>query len=322
MSADGLMLLVEAPGMPQLVVPVAEAQYAAEPMVQVQSSGAGWWLGAQACRQHTRGSAWFSEFLNREAEPGMLASGGARASKFALCRSVAPRGIEMSSYPPIVPLLEHAATDPRLAGNAVRFSDFAPFMLVNLASAEEIAHEAGVAHYPIEPFRSNLVVRAASGWEEEEWACVDVLPASASRGRAASRTPLLTLRRIAPCPACTAPCKEDLHKAHFPNRPTPPADPAAEWGSWWTGATFGVYFGHGGTEGSTLSVGDRLVVQTTTSPDVPTMRARAALMVHAKASVAFALVWQLVAMVLAAAMGVVAAARGRPHRALADERRE
>ena len=228
-------------------------------MVMVQSSGDGWWLGAQACRQHTPGSAWFTEYLNREVQPGMRVSGSARLSKFVLCRSVAPRGIEMASYPPMVPLTENAAVDARLAGNAVRMADFAPFKLVNLASAEEVAREAAIDHYPTEPFRANLVVRASKAWAEESWGRVDVLPARPARGASSSsNVPLLSLTKIIECPT---PRRDALEAHNLPSRPPLASTVASQWGFWWSGCTFGVYFGHGGVDGMTISVGDRLHVE-------------------------------------------------------------
>ena len=279
LSDDGQMLSINAPGMPQLVVPTAVAAYNG-PMIQVQSSGSNWWLGAQPCRQHTEGSAWFTEYLNRASSqcPGKRNSGSSRSALFALCRSVAPGGLAMASYPPILPLTERAASDPRFAGSAVHMADFAPFKLVNITSAEEIAKHGEIDSYPVESFRANLVVRTSKPWEEETWARLAVRAkradgtATAAASRSAAAPVQLTLRKVLECPASTAHCRDACSgeplfprdpqlllrvlKAAFPER----IGRDAPWGMWATGATFGVYFSHGGAEGLTLSEGDQLVV--------------------------------------------------------------
>ena len=114
-----------------------------------------------------------------------------------------------------------------------------------------------------------------------------------------------------PCPRCTVPCRDghsggflfpahklklwDVLKRAFPGKFGDP-----EWGSW-AGAFFGVYFGHAGAEGATLSVGDAIVVRETTSWDAHLQRpllARAAAALWAWAA------W------LAAAVAAVALAVG------------
>ena len=287
-NGDSSALLVNAPGMRQLEVPTAPSAYASEPMVQVQASGVstttdgGWWLGAAECRQNTAGSAWLTEYLNRDAgdpeRPGVRVSGKKSESHFAICRCLG-HGIDMSSYPPIFPLTENAATDPRFAGNARRFADFAPFLLVNQASADFVASRVratGVEceSYPIGSFRGNIVVRSAKPWAEETWRRITV-----RRGASTDSvgTPVLTLHKIKECPRCTVPCRDGhsggfvfpteklmlwkVLKAAFPAKFSDP-----QWGTW-AGAFFGVYFGHAGVVGGTIRVGDAIVVDEKTRWD-------------------------------------------------------
>ena len=49
----------------------------------------------------------------------------------------------MRSFPPIVPLLENAASDARFENGAVRMHDFAPLKLVNATSADDVARRGG-----------------------------------------------------------------------------------------------------------------------------------------------------------------------------------
>jgi uncharacterized protein YcbX len=309
-SADGAVLLLNAPGMPQAEVPIAHE-------VEVQASGVsttsdgGWWLGATTAKQCSSASAWFTTYLNREVQspdrPGLRVSGKTSASAFALCRCLG-RGIEMASYPPEFPILEHAATDPRFAGNARKFSDFAPFLLVNQTSADEVGRlisgsraPSGPAAYPIGVFRGNLVVRASTPWAEETWARVTIRSS-------ADGTPLLSLRKIKECPRCTVPCRDGrsgawlyteeklkLWKVLKKAFPAKFSDP--QWGTW-AGAFFGVYFGHGGALGATLHVGDAIEVVETTSWDAHLRGSR----LHAVRRQA----WLLVVLLAAVAAAVLA----------------
>lgn len=269
---DGSALLVSAPGMPVLVVPTAVDAYLSEPMIQVHSSsttakGEKWWLGETTCRQHSAGSAWFNEYLNRDAadpeRPGMRISGGFGAATFALCRSL-ERGILLSSYPPVIPLTENAATDLRFAGSARRLADFAPFLLINSTSTEVVAKHANVDRYPTERFRANIVVRTPNAWDELAWKCVRAVPAA---GGALG----LALRKIKECPLCMVPCCDaSTGRWAFPgdqlrlwkvlHNISPAKSNDADWGAW-RAPSFGVYFGHGGVEGATICEGDRLYVE-------------------------------------------------------------
>ena len=285
MSEDGGSLLLDAPGMPRLVLPTSPSAYAAEPNVQVQCSGVstttdgGWWLGEQPCKQHVEASDWFTEYLNRDAadpaKPGYRISGSKKATTFALCRSVAPRGLELSSYPAVFPLTENAAKDPRMVGNSRRFADFAPFLLANKTSASFVAKRAGIESYPVEPFRANIILATRKPWAEETWKSLTIHAKTRRRaqenGASDDSTALLTMSKIKECPRCTVPCRDGVSGNFlFPSDklllwrvlkkafPTKFSDP--EWGTW-SGAFFGVYFGHKGVAGATITVGDRLVIE-------------------------------------------------------------
>ena len=279
LADDASSIRLCAPGMPPLKLPLDEGSHQMEPLITVQASsvsteeGGGWWLGQTTARQSIAGSAWFSEYLNRNAgdllQPSLLVSGGSRPASFALCFCYG-RGIEMTSYPPIVPLTELASSDARFEGNLRKFADFAPFHLVNQASADFVARCSATPSYPIGSFRANFVVRTGEAWEEETWARITMRSAH-------SGTPKLVLRKIKECARCTAACR-DSHSGRwvFPEDklklfrvlgkvfPRKCVDP--EWGSW-AGPVFGVYFGHSGADGAILRVGDEITVDARTTWD-------------------------------------------------------
>lgn len=264
-AADGLSLLLRAPGMPELAVPTSLEAYASQHVLRVQcsgksttaDSGGGWWLGELDCKAFAPAGDWLDAYLNRDLGAGKLLS-GKKKTTYALARSL-ERGLEMTSYPVIFPLVQHGQGDGRFAGNERRFADFAPILLVSEASAAFVAERmGGQDKQPIGSFRGNIVVDAGKPWDEETWDCLEVVSSDGRR---------LPLRQIKPCARCTVPCRSEstgeflfpppdtlkLWKVLKEAFPAKFADP--EWGSW-AGGFFGVYFGHGGREGFVLRVGD------------------------------------------------------------------
>mmetsp|Transcript_35314 Transcript_35314/g.113830 ORF Transcript_35314/g.113830 Transcript_35314/m.113830 type:complete len:399 (+) Transcript_35314:85-1281(+) len=221
---------------------------------------AGWKLGELKGVVLEEASEWVNIYLNGVVK---TASGKARPTRYAMVRSVSH--LSMEEYPPIFPLLERASTDElyaaRFKGNARLFSDFAPFLLVNRASAKDLSTLSEAA-YPIHSFRGNIVVKGAAPWAEEGWASVLI---EAAGGEA------FELGKIKECPRCTVPCRDEatgqflflrdklklwkVLKAAFPLKFSDP-----EWGVW-AGAFFGLYMGHNGKgTGTVLRVGDTVHV--------------------------------------------------------------
>lgn len=327
----GGALVVRAPGMDALTIPTQLDGYDEEPWVDVDASGrsttheTGWYFGQVRSRRHAAASEWFTKYLNRDAgdpeRPGLRLSGKSKASTYALARS-GSEPLSMEAYPPIFPILEKARSDPkyaaRLAGNRRRFADFAPFLLVSRASARAVAEATAVPDYPIGSFRGNVVVGGAQPWAEEGWARLEIRPAAGSEH--AGGAPLV-LNKIKECPRCTVPCRDGAtggfvvpsHKLRLWSSlkklfPRKHADP--EWGEW-AGVYFGVYYGHGGKAGATVSVGDSVVVLERTRWDAhlplhwPELRARFAQAVAMPA---------LLVLVLAAALTVAVRALHWPSR--------
>jgi hypothetical protein len=208
-SATSLRL--STPGMPApLVVPAAEEAYDKMPTLQAECSGrsttaaageapgeGGWWLGSSPCKRHAAGSEWLTTYLNQPVEDGdgeLLRSGKTTRGSFALVRMIGG-GVDMEQYPPVFPFIEKARTDPaykaRFAGNKRPFTDFAPFLVVNRASAAFVAERAEVATYPLGSFRGNIVVGPAEAWAEESWGTMEIGG--------------LPMRKIKECPRCTVP---------------------------------------------------------------------------------------------------------------------
>ena len=194
-----------------------------------------------------------------------LRSGKRETSRYVLARSM-ERGISLSSYPQIFPLIENRSRWKRTVGlSSKRFSDFAPLLLLNRASAETLStlvkdkrnslsdetlssvfsQESGSPHYPLMSFRGNLVVSGAGPWAEELWGKVRITNAKNPS------SPVVILNKIKECPRCTIPCRDqstgkylfppkpltlwDVLKSVFPSKATDP-----DWGIW-AGVFFGVY---------------------------------------------------------------------------------
>lgn len=273
-AEDAAHFLLAAPGMQQLALPLAMAEYDSCEELRVECSGkstttgGGWSLGFELGKVWKPGSDWFTEYLNRPGKDGNRLHGKSEAARFALVRSV--ECLKMSDYPPIFPVLEKAKEDPeyraRFEGSQKRFADFAPLLLVSKASAEAVGThcpEKEVQSYPLQPMRANVIVEGATAWNEETWQRVVVR-------RAASGEVLTTLLKIKECPRCTIPCRDQLTGGWvFPGEslrlwrilgklfPRKAKDP--EWGTW-AGPFFGVYFGHGGETGAEIREGDTLEV--------------------------------------------------------------
>jgi len=275
LSQDKSSLFLQAPDMPILTIPTDLNAYSKEEIVQVESceksktTGEGWSLGFVDGRVHAEGSAWFTQFLNQHVQPGgKLRSGFTKASTYALVR--AQGQLDMTSYTPAFPVLEKAVHDEsyrnRLSGNARRFADFAPFHLINKASARWVGAETHSGDsYPTRSFRANLIVGGeAEPWVEETWRTIQVVHTSKS-----GRNTVVTFSKIKDTPRCTVPCRDQqtgnflfpkdsvlLWKVLRKAFPAKAKDP--EWGAW-RGPFFGVYFGHGGQEG-TIHTGDSIRV--------------------------------------------------------------
>eukprot|EP00911_Craspedida_sp_UC1_P000632 UC1_evm1s486 len=194
-------------------------------------------------------------------------SGKSKQARFALVRT-SSSGLAMTAYNPEFPLLRDPAYTPKMRGNYRHFSDFAPFLLVNRASARDLARLADVDNYPTGSFRGNIIVDSEGPWEEEHWGRLEIRPAASGAVGVGNRPEGLMLRKIKECPRCTIPCRSektgeflfpghslklwDTLKAVFPKKASDP-----QWGSW-AGVYFGVYFGHAGASGARIRVGDCL----------------------------------------------------------------
>lgn len=288
-SSDRQQLLLDAPGMDQLVVPTALEGYSEEKDVTVENcgrsttSGDGWSFGFMQGKCHEAASIWISKYLNGALHTGgnKLVSGFEKPASYAFVRSVT--GLALADYPPVLPMIARSKTDPAYGrdfggnGNAKRFADLAPVLLVNQASAswlgEQCKQENGQrmdGDYPIGSFRGNVVVGgSAKAWEEETWKQIAILRSS---GEASG----ITMRKIKESARCTVPCRDQstggwlfpknmlqFWKVYGKAFPLKTKDP--DWGSW-AGPFFGIYVGYGRQEG-TLYVGDLIEVSETCSWD-------------------------------------------------------
>jgi hypothetical protein len=92
-SLQSHVLCLDAPGMPQLQVPISPDAYLSLSTVTVESAGVSasgpWSLASLDCKQHKEGSTWISKYLNQKAEKGSgrLVNGKMTPGNFALVRS-------------------------------------------------------------------------------------------------------------------------------------------------------------------------------------------------------------------------------------------
>mmetsp|Transcript_44359 Transcript_44359/g.80374 ORF Transcript_44359/g.80374 Transcript_44359/m.80374 type:complete len:396 (-) Transcript_44359:45-1232(-) len=284
LTEDKAHVLLDAPGMPQFRLPTSMTSHESGQALRVECSGGstttgqGWSFGFEDAREYAAGSEWFTEYLNRDSGKGdgTRLHGRPGSSRFALVRSL--EGLALEDFTSAgLPLIERWKSDPeykkRVEGSYKSFADIAPLLLVNRASASFIAQQSPEAlaksddpsAYPLNCFRGNIVVEGAGSWSEETWKRIEVC-CQASTGA-------VTLRKIKECPRCTVPCRLQSGKAPgetvCPGKPLhlwsvlrkafPDKNADPEWGSW-AGPIFGIYFGHAGLEGATVSVGDRIRV--------------------------------------------------------------
>lgn len=280
-SIVGDQLEIDAPGMPTLRVPLEEDGYAAEAVLQVECSGvsttagSGWRLGQ--CEARTAGKdaeSWFTEYLNKKEVDSDKSS--KPAARYALARSIStglrdvnnwagPKQKESSPFN-----LQSANVLP---GDQVAFQDFAPILISNQSSIEDLNHRMGTHSYPITSFRSNVVMEATGrAWVEEDWLLFEI----------ASQP----FRKLKECPRCTVPGRNqttgDYHfkggefdgvkgKLLTPQNTLTKAFPAKaadeEWGNW-KGPIFGVYIAPSAESGE-IVVGDKLEVTRWRSRGVP-----------------------------------------------------
>jgi len=267
-SEDGTMLLLGAPGMAELAVPVAEDQYLSNEDVEVHCAGkstttAGSWHLSSMMGKNAGHEAeeWLTNYLNSADD--FLNGRGIPATKYTLVRSL--KGRSMMEYNREFPILEKMDSDEdyaaRFKGNETRFQDFAPFLLISADSCDWLIEKMNSNRdvYSEAPARPSIVVKGTKrAWDEENWKEFTI-------GN-------VRFRKIKECPRCTVPCKQQVGakagdfifedsklkptktlKTHFPEK-----DGDEEWGSW-RGPFFGVYVGHGGQPGA-LKIGDKIEV--------------------------------------------------------------
>ena len=268
------------------------ASYAAEQTVEVECggkdtiTGAGWFLGKVRCRSAGDAAAsWLSAYLNAAERKNPFADEPCTkpAARYCLVRSEAAAERNMAEFVgpaaprdgpsvklrgfdmPEIPVLQPGDARGR---DAVRFQDFAPFLVttesslaaLNAAIASSPASKkAGFLEaYPMKPFRPSIVLSGAGdAWAEETW-----LEFASADG--------VAFRRLKVCPRCTVPCRDQetggFVVGKYPLLPTTVLTKAypekrkafPEWGSW-QGPIFGTYYSHGGAKGE-LRVGGELTV--------------------------------------------------------------
>jgi len=319
-SDDQHQLIISAPEMPDLAVPVAEEAYASNEEILVECGGlsttssGGWQLGRMRGRSAGKAASdWLSLYLNR-----VDCTRTKPEARYELVRSVKPEIRHMARYagPKQVPYNEclTAQAESRgspfrmqsvdvVAGDAVRFCDFSPFHLVSEDSHADLVARMGTGSYPIAPFRANIVVAGtAAPWVEETW-----------RDFAIGETPFRFLKRV---PRCTVPSRDQATgglNREVAGRPMlaqatlRTAFPAKctddEWGREWEGPMYGIHVAHGGVAG-TLCEGDAVRVS---RYGYDSWRERLA-----ASPKALLLLAPAVPLLALAAAGIVAARRGRP----------
>jgi hypothetical protein len=79
-------------------------------------------------------------------------------------------------------------------GDTLAFQDFAGILMTNTASIADLNRRMGTTTYPVNSFRSNIVVKAKSAWEEEDWLTFKMANHS--------------FRKIKECARCTVPGRD------------------------------------------------------------------------------------------------------------------
>eukprot|EP00038_Savillea_parva_P001603 m.105684 g.105684 ORF g.105684 m.105684 type:complete len:410 (+) comp10560_c0_seq1:1227-2456(+) len=270
---DNGVLVVTAPDMPELRVPLEEDAYMDNDTVDVQccgvstTDGGGWHLGS--CLGYSAGEAateWFTTYLNR---PTVHKSKKPPAT-YCLVRSPTSAARPVSTF--AGPRQQKTSPFrlwhiPVVADDRVVYQDFAPYLLVTRESIADLNQRMGTATYPIESFRGNIVIRGApAAWDEEDWSEFDI------NG--------IQFRFLKECPRCTVPGRnQQTGEYHFAGGeydgvkgalltpqntlskafPDKAADPT--WGTW-SGPFFGCYVASDPKRvGAVVSVGDTLVVR-------------------------------------------------------------
>lgn len=282
-SDDRSELIITAPGMPELTVPVAEEAYlnddAAHERVTVNccgkstTTGAGWQLGEMEGRSAgAAAEAWFTEYLNRADHKANKPQ-----ARYLLVRSIGASTRQVSKHGDFdkatgqgIPGLALPDYQNRVRpGDRIRFQDFAPFLLTNESSIADLNGQMGTQSYSLRCFRPSIVVQDTGGdaWAEESWLRVGVGIGGGGEE--------LELVKIKECPRCTVPTRDQdtgeyvfktkefegvkgglLHATATLKKTFPHKAADDEWGTW-KGAFFGVYFGHDGRE-ATVKVGDKV----------------------------------------------------------------
>lgn len=264
------VLCISAPGCDTLKVPILEAAYEGNEDVIVECGGmsttsdGGWSLGFQTGKSAgPAAEKWFSDYLNTV--PSDHPNG-----RYLLVRSLQSNVRRLDRYlgPSQVPFSAsmQAQRDgfgspfkfQRLtvtAEDSIRFQDMAPVHLANQASLDDLTQCMGVASYPVQCFRPNIVISGSPAWQEESWDRFSI----GSVG----------FRGWKPTPRCTVPTRNPFTgdfqlpeskmlvtttlRRHWPEKCID-----EEWGEEWQGPSFGVSVGCDGT--GTLRVGDNLSV--------------------------------------------------------------
>ncbi|PSC71196.1 PITH domain-containing 1 [Micractinium conductrix] len=173
-------LVLRAPGMPELQVPLSVAPAVGKPSVPVTV----WDWSGTAADEGDAAAAWLSTYLGL---PARLARYAGQAG--------AP------GAPATDPARRQVDLDWAEEGAETAFADGFPFLLASEASLADLNSQLATkgtvpAPLPMNRFRPNLVVAGGGPWEEERWAAVRVADAGAA-GEAA-----LEFAAVKPCSRC------------------------------------------------------------------------------------------------------------------------
>ena len=176
-------LLVTAPGMPALSVPIDERAVADNAEVPVvcggisttDPEGSSWVLGrVNAKSAGSEAEAWFTEYLNK-ADVDKQSRPRAR---YILARMPKKERRKVAEYagPTATTRFEGipGAACKEFQGvrekDGAAFHDFAPFLMTSASSLRHLNELMGTKGYPMVPFRGSIVVDGCNPWEEESWA--------------------------------------------------------------------------------------------------------------------------------------------------------